>query len=105
MERRLNQNNSQIELLPIGQSARALYDYPNTQVHPYHVLEGPPVMDPQHHTVMTSGNYTTMQPAGSAREGAITPVGHTLRSIYDEDMMLSGENGDVAPQLVSSPQP
>ena len=100
MERRLQQT-SAAELLPAGETGRVLYDYPNTPVHPYHG----PINHPEHHTILSAGNYTTMQPAGSVREGAITPVGngmHTIPSIYDEDLMLSGENGEVPPQLVSS---
>lgn len=97
LEQRL-QENSQAQLIPMN---RVQYDYPTTQVHPYHVLEGPPTMDPDN----TLGNYTTMQPAGSVREGAITPMGngaHTIHSIYDDDV-TSGEHGDLAPDLVGPP--
>jgi hypothetical protein len=95
MERRL-QENSQIQALPMN---GVTYDYPTTQVHPYHVLEAPPT---EHNSLL---NYTTMQPAGSVREGAITPMGHsshTIRSIYDDDV-TSGEHRDPeydAPNLV-----
>ena len=97
LEQRL-QENSQAQLIPMN---RVQYDYPTTQVHPYHVLEGPPTVDPDN----TLGNYTTMQPAGSVREGAITPMGngaHTIHSIYDDDV-TSGEHGDLAPDLVGPP--
>ena len=97
MDRRLQE----IEILPTN---RVQYDYPTTQVHPYDVLVGP--VDPEQTNSL--GNYTTMQPAGSVREGAITPMGHsshTLRSIYDDDV-TSGEHGDKeygSPDLVRSP--
>ena len=100
MERRL-QENCQIQALPMN---GVTYDYPTTQVHPYHVLEAPST---EHNSLE---NYTTMQPAGSVREGAITPMGHsshTIRSIYDDDM-TSGEHRDPeydAPNLVDRPHP
>ncbi|CAI8056302.1 Ephrin type-B receptor 3 (Fragment) [Geodia barretti] len=98
MERRL-QENCQIQALPMN---GVTYDYPTPQVHPYHVLEAPST------ELNSLGNYTTMQPAGSVREGAITPMGHsshTIRSIYDDDV-TSGEHRDPeydAPNLPPRP--
>ena len=101
MDRRLQQQqHSQAVTNSVGQTGEPFYDYPLAQLHPYHDLEGPTV--PRQNTM---GNYTTMQPAGSIREGAITPVGngsHTIRSIYDDDLSQGDaalQNG--APQRVS----
>ena len=93
MERRL-----QSELLPAGERGVPFYQEPHTQFHQYHELEGP---IPEHNrlTNVSSGNYTTMQPAGSVREGSITPVAngaHTVRTIYDDELA----DHDSAPRRV-----
>ena len=79
-----------------------MYDYPHTQVHTYHELEGLTSTDPD--TLVSSGNYTTMQPAGSIRDGAITPIPNGAHSIYDDDLPPASELQDGAPQLVGHQQ-
>ena len=88
MERRL-----QSELLPAGERGIPLYQDPHTQfphthqLHQYQDVEEP-IPQHNHLTMVSSGNYTTMQPVGSVREGSITPVAngaHTVRTIYDDE--------------------
>ena len=81
-----------------------VYDYPHAQVHPYHELEGPTITETELNTLALSGNYTAMQPAGSIREGAITPMLNGAvnpHSIYDDEPPVDGFQ-EGAPQLVSS---
>ena len=74
----------QFEVLPARQTGIPFYDFPNTQIHQYHELEGP-TSEHNHHTIVSSGNYTTMQPAGSVRDGSITPVANGTHTIYDDE--------------------
>ena len=103
MERRL-----QSELLPAGERGIPLYQDPHTQFHHIHqshqshhqyqeMVE--PIPEHAQLTAVSSGNYTTMQPVGSVREGSITPVAnsaHTVRTIYDDEPT----EHDGAPQHV-----
>ena len=64
------------------------YDYPHTAVHQYE-LEMPSDSQNNPLSLFSTGNYTTMQPVGSAHDGSSTPVAnvsHTVRSIYDEEL-------------------